>query len=47
MSVNHIKENFRLKTNRGNHERLIAFILLYYGYQFIENLHTMDSRSQT
>ena len=27
MSVNHIKENFRLKTNRGNHERLIAFTL--------------------
>ena len=40
-------EELRFKDDRGNIERLIAFILLDYEYPFMETLHLVDNRSQT
>ena len=45
MSIENDIKGYETHELRGNPERLIAIILLDYGYQFIRNFHAMNSES--
>ena len=45
MSIENDIKGYETQEFRGNLERLIATILLDYGYQFIRNFHALNSES--
>lgn len=47
MLVDHDMRRSKTKKLRDNHEKLIVIALLNYEHQFMRNLHTMSSKSQT
>ena len=47
MSIEYIIDDLQLKDCKGDLKRMITFILLDYGHQFIGRLNIIDGKSRT